>query len=97
MPDHMRPRNPLAARLYDAFAHESKYRDQREFEEWNKKEQEAVWHEAKKIALELGKEMPTLEAIANAESQAAGHSDYGRTWAWQVLEHIQNSPDAKKL
>jgi hypothetical protein len=89
MTDQLRPLHPYAAKLYDAFARESKHREGKEFEVWNDMEIKAVWREAKKIAKALNKPEPTLQMIKQEESSASGHSDYGHKWAINVWYRIK--------
>jgi hypothetical protein len=89
MNDQLSPLNPYAAKLYYVFTKESKFRKGKDFSEWNESEIRAVWNEAKKIAIRLGKHEPSIEMIRQEEISASGHSDYGRKWAVNVFYRIE--------
>lgn len=95
MRDVFRPRHEPARTLYDAFQAEAKKRPGRSYEEWVSAERTAVWKAARDYAQQNGLPVPTLKAVADAEKQALGHTDFGTKWAYAaagLLQRIEETP-----
>ncbi len=86
--DVFRPHNDPARAIYDAFQAEASKRDERDTEEWLKKEPEAVWRAACDYAKAHGLQEPTLAQVERAERYAQGSSDYGAQWAYALVRYM---------
>lgn len=74
------------AHILSAFSLEAQHRKGRTFEEWHRKEAEAVQRAASEMAEKHGLRAPTLEEVFKVERSAAGHSDYASKWALYAFE-----------
>lgn len=86
--DILRPRHSPAKEIYDAFQQESEHRDDRDFNEWVRKEREAVWRAARDYAQQHNLTVPTMDEVEKMEISACGHVDYGAKWAYGIASII---------
>lgn len=92
--DPFRPSSEPARTIYDAFQTEAMKRQGRPVEEWIKAEREVVWATARDAAQNLGLRAPTMAEIESAERYACGSADYGKTWAFRVIEFMHKPSQA---
>lgn len=90
--DPFKPRREPALTLYQAFQAEAAKRGDREFQDWNQAEIQAVHSAAVEAYPAHGLPVPTLEEVADAERYAQGSCDYGATWIYMVERMMRREP-----